>query len=78
MRKKDRDSEETIHLMIENLIQELECEKYDISIVNHTVEQACNDLNSNYWRKGESIMKKDITYDELLEKIPNKYILTWL
>lgn len=45
LRGRKTDSEETIQLRLKNSIQELKCEeKYDICIVNHTVEQACNDL----------------------------------
>ena len=45
LRGRKTDSEETIQLRLKNSIEELKCEeKYDICIVNHTVEQACNDL----------------------------------
>lgn len=45
LRGRKTDSEETIQLRLKNSIQELDCEKlYDVSIVNYTVEQACNEL----------------------------------
>ena len=45
LRGRKTDSEETIQLRLANSIKELEYEKeYDITIINHTVEQACNEL----------------------------------
>lgn len=45
LRGRKTDDEATIQLRLKNSIQELEAEKlYDISIVNHTIEQACEEL----------------------------------
>lgn len=52
LRGRKSDSEETIQLRLKNSLKELEMEKeYDITIVNHTVENSCAELikiiNSN-------------------------------
>lgn len=45
LRGRKTDNEATIQLRLKNSLHELECEKlYDVSIVNHTVKQACNEL----------------------------------
>ena len=45
LRGRKTDSEETIQLRLANSIKELEYEKkYDITIINYTVEQACDEL----------------------------------
>ena len=52
LRGRKSDSEETIQLRLRNSLKELEMEeKYDITIINHTVENSCAELikiiNSN-------------------------------
>ena len=45
LRGRKTDSEETIQLRLANSIKELEYEKeYDMTIINYTVEQACEEL----------------------------------
>ncbi len=54
LRNRNTDKEDTIALRLKNSIDELSYEKYyDCTIVNHTIEQACNDLINIINGKGE-------------------------
>lgn len=53
LRGRNTDSEEVIRVRLENSLKELQYEKfYDLTVINHTVEQAVEDLKNIIIKKG--------------------------
>lgn len=77
LRSRDTDDEDSISVRLSNSISELEYkEKYDRVFVNEELEETVDSLINFLRYKTRGKMKKNISFDDVIGKIPNKYILT--